>query len=200
MPVASTPAPTPSAGPDSLPGSISGLVFPIVDDGGVPQPNCSMFLADHDLLRPAGALQQVGPFTGVRIEVNGYFLPVDAGTYTAPTASVYEIGWVPTRGPPGRRIWASPTTPRWTLPPSRVRRASRLFHGGDGVARDGPDAAVGRFQREELRGADRGAVRQLHRREQLPELAARLPSASSGSSRRWRRCRGPRAAPRSSWH
>lgn len=90
-------------GPTAFPVRFAGLVFPIVNDGGIPQPNVlDVFLADHDLSGACGGdPTKLVPFTGVRIEVNGYFLAVDAGTYTAPTASVYEISWVPDAGSAG---------------------------------------------------------------------------------------------------
>jgi hypothetical protein len=90
-------------GPQPFPVRFAGLVFPIVDDAGVPQPNVlDVILADHDLTGACGGdSSKLVAFTGLRIEVNGYFLAVDAGTYTAPTASIYEISWVPDAGSAG---------------------------------------------------------------------------------------------------
>ncbi len=90
-------------GPQAFPVRFAGLVFPIVNDAGMPQPYVlDVFLADHDLTPACGGdPTKLVAFTGLRIEVNGYFLPVDAGTYTAPTASIYELSWVPDAGSAG---------------------------------------------------------------------------------------------------
>ncbi len=96
-------------GPVAFPVRFAGLVFPIVDDAGVPQPNVlDIFLAAPDLSAACGGnAAKLVPFTGIKIEVNGYFLPVDAGAYIAPTASVYEISWVPDAGVAGSTSLAS---------------------------------------------------------------------------------------------
>lgn len=73
----------------------AGLSFPDLDDGGNPLPNVlDVILADHDLSSGCkGDGSKLPAFTAVDIQVNGYFLPVDAGLYTSPTASLYEISW-----------------------------------------------------------------------------------------------------------
>jgi hypothetical protein len=89
--------------PAAFPVRFAGLVFPIVNDAGMPQPYVlEVVLANRDLSGACGGdAAKLVAFTGVEIQVNGYFLPVDAGTYTAPTASIYEISWVPDAGTTG---------------------------------------------------------------------------------------------------
>jgi hypothetical protein len=101
-------------GPDVFPVRFAGLIFPLLGDGGVLdggaagpvaiEPNVlEIILADHDLSATcnSGDPTKLVAFTGVEIWVNGYFLAVDAGTYTAPTSSIYEITFVPDAGTAG---------------------------------------------------------------------------------------------------
>jgi hypothetical protein len=96
-------------GPVQFPVRFAGLTFPVVNDAGMPQPNVlEVILADHDLSGACGGdPTKLIAFNGVEIQVNGYFLAVDAGTYTSPTAFVYEIGWIPDGGATGTTALAS---------------------------------------------------------------------------------------------
>lgn len=79
----------------------AGLDFPMLDDAGNPLPTVlDVVLADQDLGAACSASGPVElpPFTAVDIQVNGYQVAVDAGTYTSPTASAYEITWDPDAG------------------------------------------------------------------------------------------------------
>jgi hypothetical protein len=76
--------------------AFAGLDFPMLTDAGVPMPNVvDVILADHDLSAacPGSDGGSLPTFTAVDIRINGYFLPVDAGIYTSPTAEAAEITW-----------------------------------------------------------------------------------------------------------
>ncbi|MHB8420860.1 MAG: hypothetical protein ACYDCL_22520 [Myxococcales bacterium] len=88
-------------GPQAFDVRFAGFGFPLLDDAGNPTPNVlDVILADRDLSSAcSGDGSKLPSFTAVDIVVNGYAQPVDAGTYTSPTASAYEISWVPDAGP-----------------------------------------------------------------------------------------------------
>ena len=96
------------AGPNTLCGEpqafavqFAGLDFPLEDDAGHPLPTrLEVFLADQDL-SPAcgGSTAKLTAFTGLEIQVDGRGAPVDAGTFSAPSAWAYELQWSPDGGP-----------------------------------------------------------------------------------------------------